>query len=47
MTVPWVSFWKKPAQRSAVTCIGLITKGLEDTTKELLEPWGSEAKIPS
>ena len=29
-------------------CLGLITKGLEDnTTKELLEPWSSEAKIPS
>jgi len=28
--------------------LGLITKGLEDnTTKELLEPWSSEAKIPS
>ena len=41
-------FGKRPAQRSAITCFGLITKGLEDnTTEELLEPWSSEAKIPS
>ena len=39
---------KRPAQRSATTCIGLITKGLEDnTTEELLEPGSSEAKIPN
>ena len=41
-------FGKRPAQRSATTCIGLITMGLEDnTTEELLEPGSSEAKIPS
>ena len=41
-------FGKRPAQRLATTCIGLITKGLEDnTTEELLEPGSSEAKIPS
>ena len=41
-------FGKRPAQRLAVTCIGLITKGLEDNnTEELLEPWSSEAKVPS
>ena len=41
-------FGKRPAQRSATTCFGLITKGLEDNAaEELLEPWSSEAKIPS
>ena len=41
-------FGKRPAQRLAITCIGLITKGLEDNnTEELLEPWSSEAKVPS
>ena len=49
MTVPWMSlFGKRPAQRSATICIGLITKRLGDnTTEELLEPGSSEDKIPN
>ena len=49
MAVPWMSFWKKGLPSAQLPfALGLITKGLEDnTTKELLEPWSSEAKIPS
>ena len=38
----------KGSAKLSYQLLGLITKGLEDnTTEELLEPWSSEAKIPS
>ena len=38
----------KGSAKLSYQMLWLITKGLEDnTTEELLEPWSSEAKIPS